>query len=66
MDSIIQSYFENLESKDKDVQHEAYKKILAATAKAVDWSYEVWDQLKEELTYPDNHKRSRAAQFLSH
>lgn len=65
MDSIIQSYFENLESKDKDVRYEAYKNILAATEKEVDWTYVVWDRLKEDLTHPDNHRRSRSAQFLS-
>ncbi|MGM0873468.1 MAG: hypothetical protein ACQEWV_01495 [Bacillota bacterium] len=65
MDSVIQSYFENLEDEDKDVQLEAYKNILAATKKEVDWAYEVWDQLKEWLTDPENHRRARAAQFLS-
>jgi hypothetical protein len=43
----------------------SYKNILAATEEEVDWSYEVWDRLKEDLTHPDNHRRSRAAQFLS-
>ena len=65
MDSVTQSYFENLEAKDKDVQFEAFKSILAATKEEVDWAYEVWDQLKEWLTDADNHRRSRAAQFLS-
>ena len=65
MDSVTQSYFENLEAKDKDVQFEAFKNILAATKEEVDWAYEVWDELKEWLTDADNHRRSRAAQFLS-
>ncbi|WP_099156892.1 hypothetical protein [Virgibacillus ndiopensis] len=65
MDKNIQTYFENLDSKDKDVQYEAYHKILEATEVKVDWAYEVWDQLKQNLTHSDNHKRSRAAQFLS-
>jgi hypothetical protein len=65
MDSENQSSFENLEAKDKNVQYEAYQNILTATEEKVDWSYEVWDRLKEDLTHPDNHRRSRAAQFLS-
>lgn len=65
MDSIIQSYFENLEADDKEIQFEAFKNILAATKQEVDWAYDVWDQLKEWLTDADNHRRSRAAQFLS-
>ena len=65
MDSVTQSYFENLEVEDKEVQLEAFKNIIAATKEEVDWAYEVWDQLKEWLTDSDNHRRSRAAQFLS-
>ena len=65
MDSVTQSYFENLEATDKDAQFEAFKNILAAIKEEVDWAYEVWDQLIEWLTDGDNHRRSRAAQFLS-
>lgn len=66
MDERIQKYFNDLESENKELQYEAYKNILVSTGKEVDWAYEVWDQLVEELTHRDNHKRSRAAQFLSH
>ena len=65
MDEVTQTYFENLEAKDKDIQYEAFNYILAATKEEVDWAYEVWDQLKDWLTDGDNHRRSRAAQFLS-
>ncbi|WP_017728893.1 hypothetical protein [Halalkalibacterium ligniniphilum] len=64
MDSTIQSHFNNLQSKDRNVQYEAYKRILAATEEKVDWAYDVWDQLTADLTDADNHRRSRAAQFL--
>ncbi|MFG6494819.1 hypothetical protein P8610_05635 [Fictibacillus sp. UD] len=66
MDKPMQSHFENLNSPDRNVQYEAYNQIIAATEKPVDWAYEVWDQLKDDLDDPDNHKRSRAAQFLAH
>lgn len=65
MESLTKSYFENLEAKDKDLQFEAFNNIKAAIEEEVDWAYEVWDQLKGWLTDPDNHRRSRAAQFLS-
>lgn len=65
MDSAVQRQFTALEAKDKQVQYEAYKNILKATELEVNWAYEVWDQLKEELTHFDHHKRSRAAQFLA-
>ncbi|MDS9995240.1 hypothetical protein C6W22_02565 [Bacillus atrophaeus] len=65
MDSIIKTYFENLEAKDKSLQIEAFQNIINATKGKVDWAYEVWDQLLEWLTDPDNHRRARAAQFLA-
>jgi hypothetical protein len=64
MDRTIQSYFANLQSEDKDLQYEAYNQIIAATQERVGWAYEVWEQLRDDLTHPDNHRRSRAAQFL--
>jgi hypothetical protein len=66
MDTQIIQYFHDLGSKEKDIQYEAFKNILAVTEKEVDWAYEVWDQLLEDLKDPDNHKRSRAVQFLAH
>ncbi|PEC51858.1 hypothetical protein COJ46_16170 [Bacillus sp. AFS077874] len=65
MDQQVQTYFENLESNDKNLQYEAFDYIISVTKEKVDWSYEVWDRLKSELTHIGNHKRSRAAQFLS-
>lgn len=64
MDSITQTYFENLEAEDKDAQFEAFGNIITATKEEVDWAYEMWDQLKEWLKDADNHRRSRGAQFL--
>lgn len=64
MDRTIQTSFENLLSQDKDLQFEAYNHILASTKEEVDWAYDEWEQLKEDLTHSDNHRRSRAAQFL--
>jgi len=65
MDAKVQGYFDDLESKDKGIQYEAYKNILTVTKKEVDWAYEVWDQLLQDLTNGDHHKRSRAAQFFA-
>ncbi|UOR11442.1 hypothetical protein [Halobacillus amylolyticus] len=65
MDKNTQIYFENLKSKDKNIQYEAYTNIMEATNEQVNWAYEVWDQLKGDLTHPDHHQRSRAAQFLA-
>ena len=64
LDDTIHYQFECLRSVDKTVRFEAYNHIMNATKVEVDWSYEVWDQLKKDLKDPDNHKRSLAAQFL--
>ncbi|WP_018665534.1 hypothetical protein [Heyndrickxia acidiproducens] len=65
MDRLTKSYFENLETKDKNLQYEAFQNIMNATKGKVDWAYEVWDQLIEWLADRDQHRRSRAAQFLA-
>lgn len=65
MDTGIKADFDNLSSKDKNVQYEAFTNILTATQQKVDWAYDVWDQLIEALTHPNHHTRSRAAQFLA-
>ncbi|MFC5714402.1 hypothetical protein ACFPU1_16775 [Thalassorhabdus alkalitolerans] len=65
MDNQVQREFEKAKSKNKHERYEAYCKILEATEETVDWAYEVWDQLVEDLTHQDNHVRSQAAQYLA-
>ncbi|ERN53974.1 hypothetical protein [Alkalihalophilus marmarensis] len=65
MDNQIKIAFEKSRSGDKDERYEAYQKILTVTNEKVDWAYEVWDQLVEDLTHKDGHQRSRAAQYLA-
>ncbi|QGH33805.1 hypothetical protein GI584_07135 [Gracilibacillus salitolerans] len=66
MDNTIKTYFTQLEEKDRNQQYEAYQHLIAEMKSEVDWAYDVWDQLVEDLTDNDAHKRSRAAQFLSY
>ena len=66
MDAQVQRYFNDLESPDREVQYEAYKNLLSITKKEVNWAYDFWDELLLDLNNPDNHTRSRAAQFLSY
>jgi hypothetical protein len=65
MDSQIKKELERSKSKDKEERYQAYCNILKATEQKVDWAYEVWDQLVEDLSHKDNHQRSRAAQYLA-
>ncbi|MEN2767076.1 hypothetical protein [Ornithinibacillus xuwenensis] len=65
MDSNIRLEFEKSKSGDKNERYEAYHNILKITDQKVDWAYEIWDQLVEDLTHKDNHQRSRVAQYLA-
>ena len=65
MDIKMKSEFEKSKSGDKDERYDAYQNIIKATDRQVDWAYEVWNQLLEDLTHKDNHQRSRAAQYLA-
>jgi HEAT repeat protein len=65
MDSKIKLEFDKSKSGDKTERYEAYHNILKITDQKVDWAYEIWDQLVEDLTHKDNHQRSRAAQYLA-
>jgi hypothetical protein len=49
---------------DRPRQNAAFHATMAATDTVVPWAYEVWDDLVEKLTHPDNHHRAIAAQVL--
>jgi hypothetical protein len=56
---------EELRSSGQDRQNQALQALLKATDSAVDWAYEVWDDLLRMLVDGDNRQRSIAAQVLS-
>lgn len=60
----IPADFEALWSTDRQVQHRAFVEVMQATAQPVDWAYDVWEELLQNLTHPDNHHRAIAAQVL--
>ena len=65
MNPLIQDYFETLKTDDPELRTQAYGDIIAASNEPVDWAYEVWDEMKRNLSHKDNHMRSIAAQILS-
>ena len=65
MDTDIRRHLDNLRSEDRDLQNQAFSRILKITEKPVDWAYEVWDQLVEGLRHKDNHVRAISAQILA-
>ncbi len=64
MDEITKKYMEDIHSLDKDIRYEAYMKLMEITENEVDWAYEVWETLIQDLKDKNNHLRSIAAQLL--
>ena len=64
MDPTIGTNLEDLWSTDRDLQNRAFTFILEVTDGPVDWAYEAWDELLENLGHKDNHNRAIAAQVL--
>jgi len=64
MDKTTRVSFNNLRSQDGDTRYAAFIEILKVTDGRVDWAYEVWDELVQNLHDKDNHQRAIAAQVL--
>jgi hypothetical protein len=64
MDRITRTHLDNLWSENSDLQNKAYYYILEVTDRPVDWAYDVWDEMIENLGHKDNHNRAIAAQVL--
>jgi hypothetical protein len=64
MNKNTRTNLENLWSEDRELQNEAFLYVLEATNKPVDWAYDVWDEMVENLSHKDNHNRAIAAQIL--
>ena len=64
MNRITRTNLDNLLTQDGDRRYKALIYVLKVTDKRVDWAYEVWDQLVENLRHHDNHQRAIAAQVL--
>jgi hypothetical protein len=64
LNEITRTNLNNLWSKDRQLQNEAFFYILSVTEKPVDWAYDVWDEIVVNLGHTDNHNRAIAAQVL--
>jgi hypothetical protein len=64
MNDSTRTNLNNLWSKDRKLQNEAFLYILSATDKPVDWAYDAWNEIVENLSHEDNHNRAIAAQVL--
>ena len=64
MNKTVQANLEHLWSEDRELQNKAFSYILKVTDKPVDWAYEAWDAVVDNLSHKDNHNRAIAAQVL--
>lgn len=64
MNKTLRTHLDNLWSEDRTLQNTAFFYILKLTDKPVDWAYEIWGELIENLSHTDNHNRAIAAQVL--
>jgi hypothetical protein len=64
MNEPIRTSMNQIRSQDKAIQNQAFTDLLQATDKPVDWAYDVWDELLEDLMHRDNHVRAISAQVL--
>src|SRR3989304_736916 len=65
MNKTTRTNLDHLWSEDRELQNKAFFHILGVTDKPVDWAYDVWDEMMENLSQKDNHNRAIAAQVLS-
>ena len=64
MNTPAEAHLAGVWSADRDLQNQAFTRVLAITGHSVDWAYDVWDEVVAHLSHPDNHCRSIAAQIL--
>ncbi|MBD2871302.1 hypothetical protein IDH41_22195 [Paenibacillus sp. IB182493] len=54
----------NLQSNDRSLTSEAFHHLHQLTDDQVNWAYEIWDRLRDDLRHKDNLRRVHAAQLL--
>ena len=64
MNMTIQTKFDHVWSENRALQNTAFHALLEETKGVVDWAYEVWDTVIENLSHKDIHNRAIAAQIL--
>ena len=62
--SSVPSNFPDLWCDDRVRQGQAFQQVLELTSQPVDWAYDVWKEVLEQLTDKNNRNRSIAAQVL--
>lgn len=64
MDVTTRLNLDNLRSDSRELQDTAFSYFLSATEAPVDWAYDIWDEMVENLHHKSNRVRAIAAQVL--
>ena len=64
MDATTKQHISNLYIKDATVRYASFQYLIGRTKEAVDWAYEIWDDLLALTKKGDNHQRTIAVQLL--
>lgn len=64
MDATTRMHLDHLRSGNSELQDAAFTYFLNATETPVDWAYEIWDEMVENLSHKSNRVRAIAAQVL--
>lgn len=65
MNECVGALFADRDSPDREVAYQALVGLFEMTEKPVEWAYEFWDRLLNDLTHRAGHKRAFAAQMLA-
>jgi len=64
MDAVMRKNVDNLSSDNGQARYDALEYVMAATNQPVDWAYEVWDGLVQQIKSPNLHQRAIATTLL--
>lgn len=65
MDETTRTQLDNVASGSAALQDAAYNFLMPATEQPIDWVYEAWETLLNDLRHKDNKTRAIAAQVLA-
>ena len=64
MENTITKLIENILGTDKEMRYDSYLALMEMTEEKVDWVYEVWDILVDNINHKNNHTRSIVGQLI--
>jgi hypothetical protein len=64
MENTILELVENIMGKDEQLRSDSYVTLMNMTEEKVDWVYEIWDMLFENINHKNNHTRSIIGQLI--